>query len=98
MILFLKNTKKLSLLLSLIFLQQFNSKAQTSTKIETLISKMTLAEKVGQMTNITIGMVASEIGDSIVINKEKLRNVMLAHHVGSFQNVIGHAYSLKNWH
>ncbi|HKI46401.1 MAG TPA: glycoside hydrolase family 3 N-terminal domain-containing protein, partial [Balneolales bacterium] len=28
----------------------------------------------------------------------KLRNVMIKHHVGSFQNVISHAYSLKTWH
>jgi beta-glucosidase len=94
----LKKTKHLYLLLSLILLQQVSSKAQTTNKIDNLISKMTLEEKVGQMTNITIGTIATEIGDSLVIDKEKLRNVMLTHKVGSFQNVIGHAYSLQNWH
>jgi beta-glucosidase len=94
----LKKTKHLYLLLSLILLQQVSSKAQTTNKIDNLISKMTLEEKVGQMTNITIGTIATEIGDSLVIDKEKLRNVMLTNKVGSFQNVIGHAYSLQNWH
>ncbi len=93
-----KKAKPLCLLLGLILLQQISSKAQTANKIETLISKMTLEEKVGQMTNITIGMVATEVGDSLVIDKDKLRNIMLSHKVGSFQNVIGHAYSLQNWH
>lgn len=95
---FLKKAKHLSLLISFILLQQFTASAQSPSKIETLISKMTLEEKVGQMTNITIGMVATEVGDSLVIDKDKLRNVMLSHKVGSFQNVIGHAYSLQNWH
>jgi hypothetical protein len=60
----LKKTKHLYLLLSLILLQQVSSKAQTTNKIDNLISKMTLEEKVGQMTNITIGTIATEIGDS----------------------------------
>jgi len=95
---FLKKVQRFSFLFSFIILHQFTAKAQTSSKIEILISKMTLEEKVGQMTNITIGRIATEIGDSIVIDKDKLRDVMLNHKVGSFQNVIGHAYSLQNWH
>ena len=70
----------------------------TASKIETLISKMTLEEKVGQMTNITIGMVAKETPNGIVIDQEKLKDVLINHKVGSFQNVISHAYSLANWH
>ncbi|RZM24639.1 MAG: beta-glucosidase [Pedobacter sp.] len=93
-----KKNRQISILLALILLLQLDSQAQKSAKIETLIARMTLEEKVGQMTNITIGMVAGESGDSLIIDKEKLRNVMLKHKVGSFQNVIGHAYSLANWH
>lgn len=50
------------------------------------------------MTNITIGMVAKETPNGIVIDQEKLRDVLINHKVGSFQNVISHAYSLANWH
>lgn len=95
----LKKVSKLTLILVLLVLKQPLIYAQsTANKIEVLISKMTLAEKVGQMTNITIGMVAGESGKTLTIDKEKLRNVMISHKVGSFQNVISHAYSLSNWH
>ncbi len=73
--------------------------AQTADKrIDELVSKMTIEEKVGQMTNIAIGMVLNENGNSNVLDREKLRNVMIEHHVGSFQNVVNHAYTLEQWH
>ncbi|RZK60425.1 MAG: beta-glucosidase [Pedobacter sp.] len=94
-----KKTAKITLALCFLLSHQLITKAQSAgNKIENLISKMTLEEKVGQMTNITIGMVANENGESISIDKDKLRKVMIANKVGSFQNVIGHAYSLQNWH
>ena len=84
---------------NLVLLLQMNVTAQkTPDKIDRLIRKMTLEEKVGQMTNITIGMVSKETGMSIEIDEEKLRNVMIKNYVGSFQNVISHAYTLDNWH
>jgi len=90
---------KITFIPVLLVIQQFSVCAQSKAdKIEVLISKMTLAEKVGQMTNITIGMVAGESEKNLVIDKEKLRNVMIGHKVGSFQNVISHAYSISNWH
>ena len=90
---------KALLLLNLMLILQINLSAQkTPEKIEHLVSIMTLEEKVGQMTNITIGMVAKESGNSISIDEEKLRNVMIKNYVGSFQNVIDHAYTLDNWH
>lgn len=90
---------KAGLPLAFIILQQAPSQAQTeSEKIDSLVSQMTLAEKVGQMTNITIGMVAHESGNTIVLDKDKLKDVMITHHVGSFQNVMSHAYSLETWH
>lgn len=94
-----KKNAKTGLITCFILLQYFNSSAQSvSSKIDALISKMTLEEKVGQMTNITIGRVASETGDKINIDADKLREVMINHKVGSFQNVMSHAYSLENWH
>ncbi len=93
-----KKTRNISLLICFFLVQLFSANAQSTSKIDILISKMTLEEKVGQMTNLTIGRIANEVGDSLVIDKEKLRDVMLTHKVGSFQNVIGHAYSLQNWH
>ncbi len=67
-------------------------------KIDELINQMTIEEKVGQMTNIAIGMILEEKGDSIILDYTKLRNVMIKNNVGSFQNVNNHAYTLKQWH
>ena len=95
----LKNFTKAYLLLTLILVGGIKTHAQNnSAVIEGLISKMTLEEKVGQMTNIAIGMVAEETGNSIFINEEKLRNVIIKNNVGSLQNVINHGYTLQNWH
>ena len=95
----LKNCTKAYLLLTLIQVGGIKTHAQNnSAVIEGLISKMTLEEKVGQMTNIAIGMVAEETGNSIFINEEKLRNVIIKNNVGSLQNVINHGYTLQNWH
>lgn len=90
---------KILLAFNLVLLLQLNLIAQKAPdKIDRLISKMTLEEKVGQMTNITIGMVSKENGQGIAIDEDKLRTIMIKNHVGSFQNVIDHAYSLDNWH
>ena len=87
------------LLLILVFSFTRSVSAQTTEKkIDDLISRMTIEEKVGQMTNIAIGMVAEEKKDSIVLDEQKLMNVMIDHHVGSFQNVVNHAYTLTQWH
>ncbi len=78
---------------------QFSVMAQSEdAKIEALIKKMTIEEKVGQMTNITIGMILKEKGNEIALDTAKLRNVMIKNKVGSFQNVISHAYTLEQWH
>lgn len=66
--------------------------------IDSLIARMTIEEKVGQMTNIAIGMIAEEKENTIVLNREKVQEVLTRHHVGSLQNVINHAYSLQQWH
>jgi beta-glucosidase len=76
-------------------------KAQLSEedkKINELVSAMTIEEKVGQMTNLTLSTIAKEKDEPIMIDMEKLRNVVVKHHIGSIQNVMNHAYSLEEWH
>ena len=50
-------------------------------KVEDLLSKMTLEEKVGQMTQLEIGMVTSGRGQSIQIDPAKL--VPILHYDGT---------------
>lgn len=87
------------LLFAMMFIFQLNLIAQTDReKINILISKMSIEEKVGQMTNIAIGMVSHEKENMKILDEEKLRNVIIKNYVGSLQNVGSHAYTLQEWH
>ena len=70
-------------------------------KVSDLLSKMTLEEKIGQMTQVTIDVVAvsnQAIGDYYKLDPEKLRRAILEYNVGSIFNVQSAALSLDNWH
>jgi len=67
-------------------------------EIEKIISGMTLEEKVGQMTNLTLATIANEVDSTVVVDTAKLNDVIIKHHVGSIQNVLTHAYTLDEWH
>jgi beta-glucosidase len=60
---------------------------------------MSLEEKVGQMTNLTLSSIAFEdsVGN-IKIDTQKLKEAVGTYQVGSFQNVINHAYRIEEWH
>ena len=70
--------------------------------IKELISKMTLEEKVGQMTQVTLEAVGKKTKmkyeDPIKIDMEKLRNALLNHHIGSILNVYYLANSIDEWY
>lgn len=74
------------------------SAANDHEKIQQLLSTMTLEEKVGQMTNITLQAIADEKDGTVILNMDKLRDAVVNHNIGSFQNAINHAYTLKEWH
>jgi len=69
--------------------------------VESLINKMTLEEKVGQMTQINIDLISvGEVFNLVEphsLSKEKLEKALKEYHVGSFLNAGGHAYDLKHW-
>lgn len=67
-------------------------------EVRRLLAKMTLAEKVGQMTQVTLEAVAEddEQGNA-VLDEEKLRTAILTHHVGSILNCGGQARTVDNW-
>jgi beta-glucosidase len=69
-----------------------------SKKIDALIAKMTIEEKVGQMTNLTLATIANKIDEPVILDMEKLRDAIVKHNIGSFQNTINHAYTLEEWH
>ena len=69
------------------------------SEVDLLLSKMTLEEKVGQMTQLTLEVVTTTAEDgTAVIDAEKLREALLTHHVGSIFNCGGQAQTLAQWH
>ena len=98
-----------ALLSSLFILNSCNDKKTDLTsgssdeidqKVQSLISQMTLEEKVGQMTQLNLNMILSNgygpPWDSIQV--DSLRKHLKGHHIGSFLNCIDHAYTLEKWH
>ncbi len=67
-------------------------------EIATLVGKMTLEEKIGQMTQLEIGMITKGEGDSIQIDTEKLEKAIVKYGVGSILNVKDQALSVDKWH
>ena len=71
-------------------------------QIDLLIEKMTVEQKVGQMTQINLGFLSSSVdqhdGKVKKIDKEKLKNAIENYHVGSILNTAGTAYTIDKWH
>jgi beta-glucosidase len=70
----------------------------SSVDIEKIIAGMTLEEKIGQMTNLTLSTIADEVDSTVVVDTAKLNEVIVKRHIGSIQNVLTHAYTLDEWH
>jgi len=74
------------------------SRPNNSAKIEALLKQMTLAEKVGQMTQLTIDMVTTGDDQEVKIDDAKLRKAVVEYGVGSILNVNNQAITLDHWH
>src|SRR6266480_6785497 len=69
-----------------------------SQKIENLLKRMTLEEKVGQMTQLTIGMISTGQDQNIQIDPDKLDKAIVRYGVGSILNVADQALTPDKWH
>jgi len=93
-------------LIVMFFLSSLTINAQTKKKpqsaldkkVDALISKMTLEEKVGQMTQVTLDEVSKASYSKHEIDPEKLKEAVQKYHVGSILNVMGAAYTREHWH
>jgi beta-glucosidase len=89
--------KKLVILLPALALSLFVAaqSAADRQKAETLLRQMTLDEKIGQMTQVTLGVVgAPEDG---VLNPAALTKAIRDYKVGSILNVTNHALTVDQW-
>ncbi len=69
-----------------------------SRKIEDLLKRMTLEEKVGQMTQLSIDTIAEGRDQAIKIDPAKLDRAIVKYGVGSILNVADQALTLDRWH
>jgi len=82
-----------------------NAQIYTTTKVDAkvkdLVSKMTLEEKIGQMTQVTIQAVSKVQGTKDQmhqIDDAKLEEAIKKYHVGSILNVYDIAHTADYWH
>jgi beta-glucosidase len=71
--------------------------AQTpSQKADALLKQMTLDEKIGQMTQVTLGLVAT--AQDGILDPVALKKAIADYKVGSILNVQAHALTVDQWH
>lgn len=76
--------------------------APSNTDIETLLSQMSIEEKVGQTCQITLDAIhkTDDKGQALVpaqIDKAKLKEALQTYHIGSVLNVGWHTLNLSEW-
>jgi len=69
-----------------------------SRKIEDLLKRMTLEEKVGQMTQLSIDQVTSGKDQQIKADPAKIEQAIVKYGVGSVLNVADQALTVDHWH
>ncbi len=83
------------------FAQNKLTVASINQKVQALVSKMTLEEKVGQMTQISIEILLKQENGNVIephqIDMDKLTTCIKKYKVGSLLNVGGNAQTTENW-
>lgn len=69
-------------------------RSETDRKIDELMSKMTLDEKIGQMTQICFSTITHDGTKSLKLHPDSFRSAVINHHVGSFLSGTG---SAREW-
>ena len=71
--------------------------AKIEQRVEQTLSRMTLEEKVGQMTELAIDVLGHWDGDRFVLDKDKLEHVFQKYKVGSILNTPGPVAQTPEW-
>ena len=72
----------------------------SAVDIDALLKQMTIEEKVGQMTQVTLQVVADQpatVDQPFILNPEKLKEAITKYHVGSLLNVYDLAFTPEEW-
>jgi beta-glucosidase len=93
----------LSILFVIVGCSVRNQEQSSINKVEQLLAKMTLEEKVGQMTQIDFSVIGTPADQHLddPIDKAKLGDAIIRHHVGSILNTPttpqNKAQSIETW-
>ena len=72
--------------------------AKIEAQVRTLLAQMTLEEKVGQMTQVTLESFTQSGEDGyLILDEDKLREGIVEHNLGSILNCGGQARTVANW-
>jgi beta-glucosidase len=67
--------------------------------VQALLDEMTVEQKVGQMTQVTLGiLIDKNIKDTVAIVPEKLHEALHTYQVGSILNTASRSLSVEQWH
>jgi beta-glucosidase len=80
---------------------QTKAKSAIDQKVDAMVAKMTLQEKVGQMTQLTIDDVLdkkSTSPDNWIVDTAKMNEAIFKYHIGSFLNVSSQATTREHWY
>jgi beta-glucosidase len=72
--------------------------AKHAADVERWLGRMTLREKVGQMTQLTLSMVCDGKDEALAVSPEKLHKAVVEYGVGSILNVNERAIPRDGWH
>ena len=90
-------------LIVVIFIGCNHSKNQdkTSINIDEIMSKMSVKDKVGQMTQLNLDVISVgevfNLKEPHELDSTKLRKAIVEYGIGSILNAGGHAYTLEHW-
>ncbi len=71
--------------------------ARIEQRVEQTLSRLTLEQKVGQMTELVIDVLGHWDGDNFVLDKEKLERALTKYQVGSILNAPGPVAQTPEW-
>ena len=71
--------------------------ARIEQRVEQTLSRLTLEQKVGQMTELVIDVLGHWEGDNFVLDKDKLEQALTKYQVGSILNAPGPVAQTPEW-
>lgn len=81
---------------------QGRAASNIKARVDSMLARMTLDEKIGQMTQLTIETVAAppavEKNGFLALDAAKLRHAIVDRHIGSLLNTTDAALSVEGWH